>query len=83
METNNREIRDLLTKYEGVTKRLNTIFAYHYDQIKREIEHEIRNLHIPEEEQYLLLDHFAEFMEESMNWPSNGTNNQFISSSFL
>lgn len=85
MNTNNNKIplqttKGLFTKYDGITSRINTLFSYHYDQIQREIEHEIRNL--SKEEQYLIMDHLVEYMEEVMNWPSNGTNEEFINSIF-
>lgn len=32
---------DLLKKYAGISTRIRRIFAYHYDQIQREVQTEI------------------------------------------
>jgi hypothetical protein len=35
---------ELLKKYAGISTRIRRIFAYHYDQIQREVQTEISNL---------------------------------------
>lgn len=47
---------ELLKKYAGISTRIRRIFAYHYDQIQREVQTEISTLN-------------PEYMEESINWP--------------
>ena len=51
---------ELLKKYAGISTRIRRIFAYHYDQIQREVQTEISTL-TPELQ--------AQYMEESINWP--------------
>lgn len=51
---------ELLKKYAGISTRIRRIFAYHYDQIQREVQTEISTL-TPELQ--------GQFMEESINWP--------------
>lgn len=43
------------------------IFAYHYDQIQREVQTEISTL--TPELQAQFMDLVVEYMEESLNWP--------------
>lgn len=43
------------------------IFAYHYDQIQREVQTEISTL--TPELQAQFMDLIIEYMEESINWP--------------
>lgn len=59
--------RDLLKKYAGISTRIRRIFAYHYDQIQREVQTEISTL--PPELQAQLMDLIVKYMEESINWP--------------
>lgn len=47
---------ELLKKYAGISTRIRRIFAYHYDQIQREVQTEISTL-------------TPELQEESINWP--------------
>lgn len=35
---------ELLKKYAGISTRIRRIFAYHYDQIQREIESEVATI---------------------------------------
>lgn len=68
---------EILQNRAGTAKRLQTIFAYHYDQILRECEQEIfcngpNNL---EDDQ--LYDYVTSFMEEIMDWPSNEDQDKF------
>lgn len=37
---------ELLKKYAGISTRIRRIFAYHYDQIQREVQTEISTLEI-------------------------------------
>lgn len=68
---------EILQNRAGTAKRLQTIFAYHYDQILRECEQEIfRNgQNNPEDNQ--LYDYVVSFMEEIMDWPSNEDQDRF------
>lgn len=38
---------ELLKKYAGISTRIRRIFAYHYDQIQREVQIEISTLNHP------------------------------------
>lgn len=68
---------EILQNRAGTAKRLQTIFAYHYNQILRECEQEIfRNgQNNPEDNQ--LYDYVVSFMEEIMDWPSNEDQDKF------
>ena len=68
---------EILQNRAGTAKRLQTIFAYHYDQILRECEQEIfRNgQNNPDDNQ--LYDYVVSFMEEIMDWPSNEDQDKF------
>ena len=50
---------ELFKKYPGIAARIRRSFAYHYDQIQREIESEVATI----------IDYTTEYMEESMGWP--------------
>jgi hypothetical protein len=65
---------DLLKKYAGISTRIRRIFAYHYDQIQREIESEVATIN--KDDAATIIDYTTEYMEESMNWPDpdNQTN---------
>nr|UWI04192.1 MAG: hypothetical protein [Bacteriophage sp.] len=58
---------ELLKKYAGISTRIRRIFAYHYDQIQREVQTEISTL--TSELQAQFMDLIIEYMEESINWP--------------
>lgn len=62
------ENHELLKKYAGISTRIRRIFAYHYDQIQREVQTEISTLTTPEL-QAQFMDLVIEYMEESINWP--------------
>lgn len=66
METTNNQ--ELLNKYAGISSRIRRIFAYHYDQIQREIQAEVANINL-EEDANDIIDQTTLFMEEFMNWP--------------
>lgn len=59
--------RELLKKYAGISTRIRRIFAYHYDQIQREVQTEISTLDPELREQFM--DLVVKYMEESLNWP--------------
>lgn len=59
---------ELLKKYAGISTRIRRIFAYHYDQIQREVQTEISTIN-PPELQGPFMDLVVEYMEESLNWP--------------
>lgn len=58
---------ELLKNYAGISTRIRRIFAYHYDQIQREVQTEISTL--TSELQAQFMDLIIEYMEESLNWP--------------
>lgn len=57
----------LLKQHAGISIRIRRIFAYHYDQIQREVQTEISTLNPELQEQFM--DLVIEYMEESLNWP--------------
>lgn len=58
---------ELLKNHAGISTRIRRIFAYHYDQIQREVQTEISTL--TPELQGQFMDLIIEYMEESLNWP--------------
>lgn len=58
---------ELLKKYAGISTRIRRIFAYHYDQIQREVQTEISTLNPELQGQFM--DLIIEYMENSMNYP--------------
>lgn len=58
---------ELLKKYAGISTRIRRIFAYHYDQIQREVQTEISTLNPELQGQFM--DLIVEYMENSINWP--------------
>lgn len=58
---------ELIKKYAGISTRIRRIFAYHYDQIQREVQTEISTLNPELQGQFM--DLVIEYMEESSNWP--------------
>lgn len=58
---------ELLKKYACISNRIRRIFAYHYDQIQREVQTEISTLDPKSQAQFM--DLVIEYMEETMNWP--------------
>ena len=58
---------ELLKTYAGISTRIRRIFAYHYDQIQREVQTEISTLNPELQAQFM--DLIIEYMEESINWP--------------
>lgn len=58
---------ELLKKYAGISTRIRRTFAYHYDQIQREVQTEISTLNPKLQAQFM--DLVIEYMEETMNWP--------------
>lgn len=67
---------ELFKKYPGIAARIRRSFAYHYDQIQREIESEVATIN--KDDAATIIDYTTEYMEESMNWPDpdNQTNLQ-------
>lgn len=65
---------ELFKKYPGIASRIRRSFAYHYDQIQREIESEVATIN--KDDAATIIDYTTEYMEESMNWPDpdNQTN---------
>lgn len=61
---------ELLKKYAGISTRIRRIFAYHYDQIQREVQTEISTLNSELQGQFMdLIVEIVEYMEKSINWP--------------
>lgn len=58
---------ELLKKYAGISIRIRRIFAYHYDQIQREVQTKISALNPELQGQFM--DLIVEYMEKSINWP--------------
>ena len=58
---------ELFKKYPGIAARIRRSFAYHYDQIQREVQTEISTLDPKLQAQFM--DLVIEYMEETMNWP--------------
>lgn len=58
---------ELFKKYPGIAARIRRSFAYHYDQIQREVQTEISTLNPELQGQFM--DLIIEYMEESINWP--------------
>lgn len=54
---------ELLKKYAGISTRIRRTFAYHYDQIQREVQTEISTLDPKSQAQFM--DLVVEYMEES------------------
>jgi hypothetical protein len=66
-----KTFKEYLEHFQGTASRMQTIFNYHYDQIQRELEQELK-----EDKDYM--EFIIEYMEESMNWPSCDDLEQFI-----
>lgn len=72
MDTKNQPTLNTLQKLAGTATRMRRIFAFHYDQIQRELEAEIFNNHADYQdnsEAFQLHDQIVYYMEEVMNWP--------------
>lgn len=54
---------ELLKKYAGISTRIRRTFAYHYDQIQREVQTEISTLDPKSQAQFM--DLIIEYMEET------------------
>lgn len=72
------EIKELLQKRQGTANRIRRIFAFHYDQIQREIEAELFTSNPEDLESHCINDLLVEFMEETMNWPEPDNQEQFL-----
>lgn len=59
---------ELFKKYPGIAARIRRSFAYHYDQIQREIEAEVATIN--KDDAATIIDYTTEYMEESMGWPN-------------
>jgi hypothetical protein len=58
---------ELFKKYPGIAARIRRSFAYHYDQIQREIKSEVATIN--KDDAATIIDYTTEYMEESMGWP--------------
>lgn len=70
-----KSMLNLLDKYPGIAARIRRSFAYHYDQIQREIETEVAN--IDKDDAAIIMDYITEYMEEYMGWPDPDNQEQF------
>lgn len=59
-----QEVFDFLNNHPGTAQGLKTIFAFHYDQIQREVLQELSTCNNP-----MVFDFIVEYMEEIMTWP--------------
>ena len=59
---------ELLKKYAGISTRIRRTFAYHYDQIQREVQTEISTLDPKSQAQFM--DLVVEYMEETISHTS-------------
>lgn len=66
---------ELLKKYAYTSTRIRRIFAYHHDQIQREIQAEISILNPKLQARFRNL--VAEYMEEALNWPDPDDQEEF------
>lgn len=69
---------ELFKKYPGIAARIRRSFAYHYDQIQREIESEVATIN--KDDAATIIDYTTEYMEESMNWPDPDNQTNMITS---
>lgn len=69
-----KEESKLIELFKKYPARIRRSFAYHYDQIQREIESEVATIN--KDDAATIIDYTTEYMEESMNWPDpdNQTN---------
>lgn len=72
---NRQEVLNFLNTHQGIASRLKTIFAFHYDQIQREILQELSTCNNPSKD--LLFDFIVEYMEETMTWPEPDNQESF------
>lgn len=72
---NRQEVFNFLNTHQGIASRLKTIFAFHYDQIQREILQELSTCNNPSKD--LLFDFIVEYMEETMTWPEPDNQESF------
>lgn len=66
---------ELLKNYAGISNRIRKIFAYHYDQIQRDVQTEVSTLNPELQGQFM--DLIVEYMEESMYWPDSDDQETF------
>lgn len=55
---------ELFKKYPGIAARIRRSFAYHYDQIQREIEAEVATIN--KDDAATIIDYTTKYMEESL-----------------
>lgn len=72
---------ELFKKYPGIAARIRRSFAYHYDQIQREIEAEVATIN--KDDAATIIDYTTEYMEESMGWPDADDQTTLKSTSIL
>ena len=72
---------ELFKKYPGIAARIRRSFAYHYDQIQREIESEVATIN--KDDAATIIDYTTEYMEESMGWPDADDQTTLKSTSIL
>ena len=53
---------ELFKKYPGIAARIRRSFAYHYDQIQREIESEVATIN--KDDAATIIDYTTEYMED-------------------
>lgn len=77
-----KQAYETMLEYKGTIDRIQCIFAFHYDQIQRELETELFSNPFASKEQLSknseIHDYLVAFMEETMNWPSPDDRKEFI-----
>lgn len=75
VKQNRQEVFNFLNNHKGIASRLKTIFAFHYDQIQREVLQELSTL--DNRSKNLLFDFIIGYMEEDMTWPEPDNQESF------
>lgn len=66
---------ELFEKYPGIAVRIRRLFAYHYDQIQREIESEVATIN--KDDAATIIDYTTEYMDSFMQWPDPDDQTKF------
>lgn len=75
-----KTVKQILEEKTATAARCRRIFAYHYDQIQRELSAEIFNCpadYLDNSDANILHDHLVSYMEETMQWPAADNQDRF------
>lgn len=75
-----KTVKQILQEKSATAIRMRRIFAYHYDQMQRELSAEIFNTptdYQDNSDANILHDHLVSYMEETMQWPSADNQDRF------